>query len=97
MTVEHALRVTLATGSLLLVTGIVLNNSISKTAGAVLVLLCCVGIVACVIVGVALVCLFVANVLKQRRCIKSEVNHLRKYPIKHSDDHECQQISHTNN
>ena len=54
MTVEHALRVTLATGSLLLVTGIVLNNSISKTAGAVLVLLCCVGIVACVIVGIAL-------------------------------------------
>ena len=54
MTVEHALRVTLATGSLLLVTGMVLNNSFSRTAGAALVLLCCVGIVACVIVGVAL-------------------------------------------
>ena len=30
-----------------------------------------------VIHGGRSICLFVANVLKQRRCIKSEVNHLR--------------------
>lgn len=54
MTVEHLLRVTLATGSLLLLTGIVLNNSFSKTAGAVLMLLCFASIAACVIIGIAL-------------------------------------------
>ena len=36
-----------------------------------------------VIHGGRSVCLFVANVLKQCRCIKSEVNHLRKCLTKH--------------